>query len=118
MCRSKLVKKVGRAELYPYMQVGLQLMSRDFLLKAFGADCLIETGKSLVNDDNEELSKSMKNNHYNLRLSCTQRQDRDSRQVDHGPACERRGAMEVRGLVPQAHGSEGVPVHRGHFVAY
>jgi hypothetical protein len=45
---SKLVKKVGRAELYPYLNVGLPPVTRDFLLKAYGADCLKETGKIAI----------------------------------------------------------------------
>lgn len=48
-CRESItVDKIGKAELIPYINIGIPGMSRDFALNAYGADCLIENGKILI----------------------------------------------------------------------
>jgi hypothetical protein len=48
LSNSTLLEKVGKSELYGYLCVGLPLFSRDFLMHAYGADCLAETGKVVI----------------------------------------------------------------------
>jgi hypothetical protein len=48
-CRESInVAKLGRAELLPYLTIGLPGFNRDFALIAYGADCMIERGKFLI----------------------------------------------------------------------
>lgn len=48
-CReSILIDKVGKAEMYPYLNIGITGLSRDFMMKVYGADCLIEKGKMVI----------------------------------------------------------------------
>jgi len=46
--KSVMVDKIGKAELYGYLRVGLPVFSRDFLMHAYGADCLMEEGKIVL----------------------------------------------------------------------
>lgn len=45
---SKLIEKVGKAELFPYFCVGVTGFSRDVLMNCYGADCLFEKGKLVI----------------------------------------------------------------------
>jgi hypothetical protein len=48
-CReSRLVEKLGKAELFMYLCVSPLFLSRDTCLHAYGADCLYETGQIIL----------------------------------------------------------------------
>lgn len=45
---SVTVEKVGKAELFPYLNLGVPGLSRDFLMRVYGADCLVEKSKMII----------------------------------------------------------------------
>eukprot|EP01034_Spumella_vulgaris_P034195 gene34196-42163_t len=45
---SKTVEKISVADIVAYMNIGLPMLSRDVLLRAYGADCLASHGKILI----------------------------------------------------------------------
>lgn len=48
-CReSQTIEKIGKAELFPYINIGIPGLSRDFLMRVYGADCLVERGKLII----------------------------------------------------------------------
>jgi len=47
-CESKCVTKLGQAELIPYIGLWIPPLSRDALMHAYSANCLLEAGKILL----------------------------------------------------------------------
>eukprot|EP01032_Pedospumella_encystans_P032587 gene32587-36793_t len=45
---SVMVDKIGNAELFGYLCVGLPMFSRDFLMHAYAGDCMQEYGKVVI----------------------------------------------------------------------